>query len=99
MKNLFLITTLFLIFSCGSLKLLPQGCHTEGIWGQKSAVNSSEQLLSFTKEYYVWNVDEEVRLKDFLKEMKVNCDEVKEMHVEIKSIFFVRRELTVYVLK
>lgn len=86
---------LFLVSSCGSLRLSPKGCASNGIWGDKAFLFD----LKFSEEYYVWNVDHEVRLKEFLKKRNIDCNEIKKMRVEIKSVFFVKRELSVFILK
>lgn len=90
----FLILVLLFVTSCGSLKLSPKGCRTQGLWGD---VGSPE--VAFREVYYVWNIDHEVRLKDFLKAHQLDCSEIKKMRVEMKSVFFVRRELTIFVQK
>lgn len=96
-----LIFTLLLscVSSCGSLRLLPQGCQTNGVWGQKIEEGKAGSEIALTQTYYVWNMDQEVKLKKFLKEKNIECSEVKEMRVEIKSTFFVKRELIVFIQK
>lgn len=98
MKNCSLVLfILVFISSCGSLKVSPIGCKTDGIWGDTSLLDKEE--IKVSEEFYVWNVDHEVRLKDFLKKKGIECSEVKKMRVEIKSVFFVSRELSVFVSK
>lgn len=95
----FLFGLLFLVTSCGALKLSPMGCSGDGVWGASSFEGKQDSELKFTENYYVWNVDYEVRLKDFLKKRNINCKEIKKMRVNIKSVFFVKRELTVFIQK
>ena len=88
--------------SCGALKVSPKGCQGEGIWSGPidnidNRANTSEN--SFTEIYYVWNFDYEVRLKEFLDKRKINCREIKKMRVNISSVFFVKRKLTVFIQK
>lgn len=98
MKMLGLIFVL-LLTSCGALKLSPTGCRGDGVWGDKIEEGKKDTELKFTEEYYVWNVDYEVRLKDFLKKRNIDCSEIKKIRVNFKSVFFVKRELTVFVQK
>jgi len=99
MKNLLILFDLFLISACGALNVTPTGCRSNGFWGNDQELGRTSPEIMLSKEYFVWNVDYEVRLKDFLKEMNMNCDEVKRIRVEIVSTFFVNRKLNVYVTK
>ncbi|MFA6238732.1 MAG: hypothetical protein WC635_15460 [Bacteriovorax sp.] len=99
LKKIFLILTFLTLASCGSLKLTPKGCRTGGQWGDGTEKGNAVKELSFSEVYYVWNVDYEVRLKEFLNERKIDCAIVQKIRVEMKSIFFVKRELTVFVQK
>lgn len=99
MKIVFFILSLMAFVSCGSLKLSPKGCRTDGYWGDREEKGNVVSELSFSEEYYVWNVDHEVRLKEFLGKHRIACSEVKRLRVQMKSVFFVKRELTVFVQK
>ena len=88
-----------ILSSCGSLRLLPQSCHSNGIWGQKIEEGKAGTEIALSETYYVWNMDQEVKLKEFFKEKNIECHDVKEMRVEIKTTFFVKRELTVFIQK
>jgi hypothetical protein len=90
---------LFLVTSCGALKLSPTGCPGDGVWSANTIDGKQSAELSFTEDYYIWNMDYEVRLKDFLKKRNIDCREIKKMRVNIKSVFFVKRELTVFIQK
>lgn len=97
MSNKFIKISLFflsalLLSSCGSLKISPQGCKSSGHWG---AAETNERKIS--AEYYVLALDKEIKLRDFLKENGVACKDVKNLRVEIGSVFFVKRILSVYV--
>ena len=85
--------------SCGSLTVKPIGCLGEGVWANTPKVGSLETELVFTESYYVWLNDYEVRLKDFLKKRDLDCRKISKIHIKMKSIFFVKRELTVFVQK
>ena len=98
LNGLFLLI-LLILSSCGSLKLSPFGCHGDAIIGDLPVEGKPNTELQFTETYYVWNMDYEVRLKDFLKTKNISCNEVKKMRVTIKSLFFVKRVLTVYIQK
>lgn len=89
-----LLFLLCFLSSCGALKINPRGCFTDGVWGAKS-----ENEISFTKSYYVWIDDYELRLRDFFKEQKIDCRDIKKIHVNIKTVFFVKRDLTITVPK
>ncbi|MDO9184181.1 MAG: hypothetical protein Q7U04_17335 [Bacteriovorax sp.] len=93
MKFLFLFLVLFLSSACGALKLNPSGCSGSGVWGSETG------NVEFVEEYYVWNADHEVRLKEFLKQRNLDCHEIKKIRVKVTSKFFVKRELTVFVYR
>lgn len=97
--NGLLIVLSLLVMSCGALKVSPKGCQGEGIWSGpiNNRVDTSED--HFTKVYYVWNFDYEVRLKEFLDKRKIDCREIKKMRINISSVFFVKRKLTVFIQK
>ena len=86
---------LFLFSSCGSLRLSPIGCQGDGLWSEKPLTGE----LSITETYYVLNFDREIRLKEFLEKRNINCRAIKKMYVKIDNVFFVKRELTVFVQK
>lgn len=98
-SRLILIAFLGVLTSCGSLKLSPQACRTDGVWGDRYYQGKASDEVIFHEEYYVWNVDHEVKLRDFLRGHKIECNEVKRIRVSVKSVFFVKRELTVFVQK
>ena len=97
--NILGLVFLFLLSSCGALRLSPTGCHGLGIWGDQNAEGRYANELKFTETYYVWNMDYEVRLKDFLKVRNIECNQIKKIHINITSVFFVKRELTVFIQK
>ena len=90
---------MFFITACGSLKISPLSCKTEGVWGEKPIGRMAANELALSEEYYIWNMDKEIRLKEFLKKRNIDCHDIKKMRVTIKSIFFVKRELIVFVQK
>jgi hypothetical protein len=83
---------MFLLSSCGALRLSPQGCKSSGVWGPGE---TAERKIS--AEYYVLTMDREIRLRDFLKEKGIDCQDVKKIRVEMSSVFFVKRILNVFV--
>ena len=99
MKKIFLLLALLFFSSCGSLKLSPQGCRTDGYWGEAIPLGKSGREIKLSSVYYVWNVDYEVKLKQLLEEHKIDCSEIKSMRIEISSSYFIKRELTVFVQK
>ncbi len=99
MNNLLMLSTLFLFSACGALMVTPNGCRSDGLWGNDQELGRASPEIKLSKEYFVWNVDYEVKLKDFLKEKHMSCNEVKRIRVEIESTFFVSRKLNVYVTK
>lgn len=96
-----LLSLFFLVglVSCGSLKIAPQGCRSTGVWGTMVAEGKTTEELVLTESFFVWNLDHQVRLVDFLKEHKIECRDVKSLRVQVKSSFFVKRDLTVFVQK
>ena len=99
MRVAILLGSLMMLASCGSLRLTPKGCHSDGTWGERTPLGKLDKETSFREVYYVWNLDQEVKLSDFLKKRKIQCNEIKKIRVQIKSVFFVKRELTVFVQK
>lgn len=93
------LSTVFLmtLTSCGSLNLNPRGCRTDGVWGERNFDGRPATESAYSETYYVWARDHEVRLRDFLLKRKIECSDVKRMRIEMKSAFFVKRELTVFV--
>jgi hypothetical protein len=98
--------TIFLIFvcltlaSCGTLRVTPQNCKTNnGLWGdsKRDYIQASEFKFSKTYMIYLTNVD--IRLRDFLKEFNVKCTDVKKLRMDVKTTFFVKRTLDVYIEK
>jgi hypothetical protein len=90
---------IFLIVSCASLRLTPHGCKSEGVWGAMPEEWKKKEELKLTEEYFVGTTDKEVKLNDILKKNKISCSEVKYIRVEIKSVFFVKRELKIFIIK
>lgn len=88
---------LIIFTSCGSLTLNPTGCRSNGVWGRTP--KNSEAEIKLSEVYYVWTSDYEVRLRDFLQKEKIDCMDVKKIRIEMDSVFFVKRELKVFVLK
>jgi hypothetical protein len=92
-----------ILCSCGSLRVLPKGCKGPGEWAPNLA-DSDAALMSIkpvviSEDYLIWNMDTEVRLKDFLKKRGLTCDEVKRIRAEMTSSFFVRRNLTLFIYR
>lgn len=96
---LVILGLVMVVSSCGSLKLTPQGCKSPGYWGKKdeAAGHSGEQV--FSREYYLLTLDKEIRLRDFLKENGVSCEEVRSLRVQLSSSFFIKRKLSVFIVK
>ena len=93
MRIVFLLL-LFFVSSCGSLSLVPRGCKTDGIWGEDLGYNDFKEVI-INKSYYVWFFDLELKLKDILKEQKIECSSVKKLRVEMRNTFFVKRDLKI----
>ncbi|MGZ3789495.1 MAG: hypothetical protein ACXVLQ_13280 [Bacteriovorax sp.] len=99
MRKATLLFFLLFLCSCGALSVSPLGCRSEGSWGDGSSLGGPVEEMKLSEEYYVWNDDYEVRLKDFLKRHHVNCSEVKKLRVQINSVFFVKRELNIFIVR
>lgn len=99
LRNVLLLGLMSSFVSCGSLKLSPQGCRTNGLWGKMVEAGIADKEIAISEEFYVWNVDHEVKLKDILKAHQVDCSEVKKLRVQMRSVFFVKRELSIFVEK
>jgi len=97
-KRPFIILALLFFCSCGSLRVSPQGCRSQGQWG-KTAERSQQIEQEFSEEYTVFLLDKEVRLRDFLKEKGVACEDVKSLRVRMESLLFVKRKLSIFIKK
>lgn len=102
MKKLFHLSGIIFLLTlgaCGSIKVSPRACKSDGLWG--APLLEKERLVEeyYTQSYYVWTADEEIRLKDFLQARGINCNEVKRVWIELESQFLVKRKLTVHVQK
>ncbi len=99
MKFLLLLLSLFFVSSCGSLRVSPLGCKSPGYWGDEPELGKMNREIKVSDSYLIWNADYEVKLRDLLKANKIDCADVKKMRIEIKSVFFVKRELNVFITK
>ena len=99
MKFLLRLLILFLVSSCGSLRVSPLGCKSPGYWGDEPELGKENHEIKVSGSYMIWNVDYEVKLRDLFKANKIDCADVKKMRMEIKSVFFVKRELNVFIIK
>jgi len=102
MKCTLCILALLFLGSCGSLRVSPQGCRSQGLWG-KAPENTTEHTSGseqeFSEEYTVFLLDKEVRLRDFLKEKGIACEDVKSLRVRMESVLFVKRKLSFFIRK
>lgn len=101
-RNFIFVLSLFFFSSCGALRVKPTGCLGEGQWSSlpsNTELKNSESEIILSQNYYVWLNDYEVRLKDFLKNRNIDCRKISRMHINMKSVFFVKRELRVFVQK
>lgn len=99
MKNVLLIFLVIFLSSCGSLKLSAQGCKNQGVWQEETSKNNNSTDLKVTEVYYVWNTEQEVKIKDFVKRKGIDCKDIKKMWISIKSKYLVERELSLYIQK
>ncbi|RPJ77715.1 MAG: hypothetical protein EHM20_05605 [Alphaproteobacteria bacterium] len=96
-RHLLLSGVLLSFVSCGSLSINPQGCRTGGEWTDGMEDGKPAIETSFSEEYFVWNDDLNIKLLDFLKERKIECSEVKKIRMNLESVFFVKRKLTIFI--
>jgi hypothetical protein len=102
------LCVLFLLSGCGSLKVTPKNCKTNAEWSAgpatKREMTHEEQQdekvidLRAKDEFYVFS-DREIRLRDILEEHGIKCEEVKKLRVEIKTSWFIKREVLLKVVK
>ena len=78
--------------SCGTLRITPQDCRTAGVWG-----DSLVDEVKITDNFFVWNNDVEIRLKDLLKLKDIDCTNVKKLRLEVRSLFLINKEVSIYV--
>lgn len=99
MKKVLLMILLLSISSCGSLKVTALGCRNQGDWGGSLEEVRNGHEIKVTQIYYIWNEDQEVRIKDILKKNRIDCLDVKKIWVDVKMKYLVKRELTLHILK
>ncbi len=91
-----------LLTSCGSLKVTPKGCKTQGVWGEDLAQNRQESIVKdsiINESFTVLFNDQEIELGPFLKEKGIECSEIKKMSIQLTSDFFIMRELIITIKK
>lgn len=85
------------ITSCGTLRVNPQGCRTNGEWSDGMEDGKPSVESSFSEEYYIWNDDLNIKLLDFLKVRKIECSQVRKIRMSLESELFVKRKLTIFI--
>ena len=99
MKIILVGLLLFTLCSCGSLRVIPNGCRTEGTWGDLPMEAHGGCEIQIHEGYFVFFDDHEVRLKDLVKEAYLECHEIKKIRMEMQTFFFIKRELNIYLTK
>lgn len=98
-KNALLCFFLLAFASCGSLRVLPNGCRTDGTWGDHPIEAHGGSEIQIHESYFIFFDDHEVKLKDLVKEAYLECNEIKKIRVEMHSSLFIKRELNIYITK
>lgn len=108
MSKSILFLLLFVCSSCGSLKISPKACQTNGIWGTSPQSSreitkedlDEEQFIDLkNQETFLVFYDREIRMKDLLSEHNIKCEEVKKLRIEIETSWFFIRKIALKVVK
>jgi hypothetical protein len=107
-KSILIVCFLFSLVSCGSLRVNPKGCQTDGVWGSNPkatrAISKGEMEeeksidLKATENFLVF-YNRDLRLKDLLEEHNIKCVEVKKIRVAVTTKWFFIREVSLKVVK
>jgi len=93
MKKYCLILVLILSTGCGSFTVSPHLCKSQGLWS-----NEDKELNEFyvSEDYYLGWGNEEVRTKDIISKININCEQIKTLRIKIHSSFFIKRTVEIY---
>lgn len=107
-NNFLIVLISFFLSSCGSLRVNPKGCQTDGVWGSnpkatraitKNEIEEEKSIdLKATENFLVF-YNRDLRLKDLLQEHNIKCEEVKKIRVGITTKWFFIREVSLRVVK
>lgn len=107
-KCFLIVFFLFSFVSCGSLRVNPKGCQTNGVWGNnpkatraitKGEIEEEKSIdLKATENFLVF-YNRDLRLRDLLEEHDIKCAEVKKIRVAITTKWFFIREVSLKVVK
>ena len=108
-SNYFLLVTLLLsLTSCGSLRVNPKGCQTDGVWGSnpkatraitKGEIEEEKSIDLKASENFLVFYNRDLRLRDLLEEHNIKCGEVKKIRVAVTTKWFFIREVSLKVVK
>lgn len=92
MKIIFLIISMVLIASCGSIVVSPHQCKSKGVW------TSDEQYYeqSLSEDYFLGVADVEVKIKDIFARNNIKCEQLKTIRVKIHTAFFIKRTIEIF---
>ena len=99
MKMLILISTMFLVSSCGALRISPKSCRTEAVWGSSELAAKENPIEIKAKETYYAFTDVDLKLRDLLAENGIKCEEVKSVRVVISTSWLFMRDVSLKVVK
>ncbi len=108
LKVIALIFFVIALSGCGSLRINPKACQTDGIWGTnpkatraitKNEIIEEEGLDLKASENFLVFYNRDLRLKDLLEEHNIKCQEVKKLRVAITTKWFFIREVSLKVVK
>jgi hypothetical protein len=107
-KSSSLIVLVLLATGCGALRISPQGCRTDAVWGAsptstreitRAEVEEEKVMDVKAKEKFFVFHDREIKLRHLLEENGINCGEVKKLRVVISTSWFAWREVALKVVK
>lgn len=106
--SLFSLVVLLLISGCSTIRVTPNGCQTDGVWGDNPTLSreltlqdlkDEEKIDERAKRSYFTFSRTTARIKDIAEEASINCREIKKMRVEITSKLFFFKEVKLKIVK
>lgn len=108
MKKVILVMSLAVLSGCGSLRINPKSCKTNGLWGTnplstreitREEIEEEKVIDIKSREQFYVFYDRDLRLRDLLEEHGIKCEEVKKIRVELTTKWFFVREVALKVVK
>ncbi len=107
-KALLVVVAGMCLTGCGSLRVNPKGCQTDGVWGSnpkstraitKGEIEEENSIDLKASENFLVFYNRDLRLRDLLEEHNIKCAEVKKIRVAVTTKWFFIREVSLKVVK